>query len=126
MVNPALWAGGAALALPVAATVKAVVGRGGKPKAAAGGVEPRLDDADVDSSFVCERVCTSPRLMRRMGSLAKDATPNTCVTVCGTSQEDACTDACQRAVCTTVHQVPAWNEDCLKHCRLECQRGRTS
>ena len=56
----------------------------------------------------------------------QDATPNTCVTVCGTSQEDACTDACQRAVCTTVHQVPAWNEDCLKHCRLECQRGRTS
>ena len=31
----------------------------------------RLDDASADPVFVCERVCTSPRLMRRMGGLAK-------------------------------------------------------
>jgi hypothetical protein len=31
----------------------------------------RLEDAGADPSFVCERVCTSQRLMRRMGSLAK-------------------------------------------------------
>jgi hypothetical protein len=55
----------------------------------------------------------------------QDATPNTCVTVCGTSSVDACTDACQRAVCTTVHQVPAWNDNCLSRCSTECQRGRT-
>jgi hypothetical protein len=120
-------------------------------------------------SFVCERVCTSPRLLRRMGGLSKvrkrerngkregrtcpgrvypgprralpcvgevarredaprdrgretqktqpassslpllllaqDPTPNTCVTVCGTSGEDACLDACARAVCGNMHQV---------------------
>lgn len=32
----------------------------------------RLDDAEPDPGFVCERVCTSQRLMRRMGSLAKE------------------------------------------------------
>lgn len=37
----------------------------------------------TDPSFVCERVCTSDRLLRRMGGLSKDPTPNTCVTVCG-------------------------------------------
>lgn len=124
MVAP--WWAGAALALPAAATLKAMVGRGGKPKAVQSGIDARLDDAEPDPSFVCERVCTSQRLMRRMGSLAKDATPDTCVTVCGTSTVDACTDACQRAVCATVHQVPAWNDNCLSRCSSECQRGRTS
>ena len=57
---------------------------------------------------------------------------------------DACTEACQRAVCVNTHQVrfaafanavahqpclasqvPAWNDQCLKRCTLECQRGRT-
>lgn len=58
---------------------------------------------------------------------------------------DACTEACQRAVCLNTHQVcapalcwtrctltvprttqvPAWNDQCLKRCTLECQRGRT-
>jgi len=73
-------------------------------------------DEGTEPNFVCERVCTSDRLMRRMGGLAKvcasasselaplswplgstyeetlsfisfsqDATPNTCVTVCGVS-----------------------------------------
>lgn len=62
-------------------------------------------DGGADPAFVCERVCTSPRLLRRMGGLSKDPTPNTCVTVCGTSGEDACVDACQRAVCANMHQV---------------------
>lgn len=124
MVHPAYY--GAALILPAAATVKSLVGRGSKPKQDQEGKDARLDETAVaDPSFVCERVCTSQRLMRRMGSLAKDATPNTCVTVCGTSSVDACTDACQRAVCTTMHQVPAWNDNCLSRCSNECQRGRT-
>jgi hypothetical protein len=37
----------------------------------------------TEPTFVCERVCTSDRLLRRMGGLSKDPTPNTCVTVCG-------------------------------------------
>ena len=79
----------------------------------------------TDPNFICERVCTSNRLMRRMGGLAKDITPNTCVTVCGVSPLDACTEACQQAVCTSMHQVPAWNEACISRCSTECQkRGR--
>jgi hypothetical protein len=39
---------------------------------------------------------------------------------------DACTDACQRAVCSIPHQVPAWNDSCLKRCTAECLKGRAS
>jgi hypothetical protein len=39
---------------------------------------------------------------------------------------DACTDACQRAVCSTPHQVPAWNDACLKRCTEQCLKGRAS
>lgn len=42
--------------------------------------------------------------------LAQDPTPNTCVTVCGTSGEDACLDACARAVCGNMHQVRGGRE----------------
>jgi len=59
-----------------------------------------------------------------MGGLAKDVTPNTCVTVCGVSRLDSCTDACQRVVCNNVHQVPAWNDNCLKRCTTECIRAK--
>ena len=31
----------------------------------------RQDDLGTDPSFTCERVCTSPQLLRRMGGLAK-------------------------------------------------------
>jgi len=79
----------------------------------------------TDPDFICERVCTTNRLMRRMGGLAKDITPNTCVTVCGVSALDSCTEACQQAVCTSMHQVPAWNEACITRCSTECQRGRS-
>ena len=40
--------------------------------------------------------------------------------------QDACNEACQRAVCTNLHQVPAWNDACLKRCTTECLRGRAS
>jgi len=155
---------------------------------------------DEDSPFVCERVCTSDRLLKKLGSLAKEPTRDTCVTVCGVSgnsvgsaasmtviaaphkcnpgatsspalpaahafnlkclfvsacelqflmmttclvqpvmppavsctcpctpaAHDACTDACQRAVCSIPHQVPAWNDSCLKRCTAECLKGRAS
>ncbi|RMZ55647.1 hypothetical protein APUTEX25_000230 [Auxenochlorella protothecoides] len=86
----------------------------------------KLDSTGSDPSFVCERVCTSDRLMRRLGGLAKDATPNTCVTVCGTSSQDACASACTRSVCTNLHQVPAWNDTCIERCSSECVRGRSA
>lgn len=127
---------------------------------------PCRSEEGSDPTFVCERVCTSDRLLRRMGGLSKDPTPNTCVTVCGISGQsflpfgpcatagslhanlqsipqpcgdwangqchmrsvwltwalfrhaatDSCEDACQRAVCANMHQVPAWNQSCLKRC----------
>lgn len=59
-------------------------------------------------------------------TLLQDATPNTCVTVCGVSARDACAEACQRSVCVVPHQVPAWNEACQKRCVQECLKGRAS
>ena len=44
----------------------------------------------TDPSFTCERVCTSDRLLRRMGGLSKDPTPHTCVTVCGVGGMPPC------------------------------------
>lgn len=117
----AWWA--AAVAVP-AIVLKGVLG-GGKPKPKRDDLRDRLQDG-TDPTFACERVCTSDRLLRRMGGLSKDATHNTCVTVCGVSSIDACTDACQRAVCTNMHQVPAWNEACQKRCTAECLRGKAS
>ncbi len=49
------------------------------------GTQLRRSEEGSDPTFVCERVCTSDRLLRRMGGLSKDPTPNTCVTVCGIS-----------------------------------------
>ncbi|KAK9795212.1 hypothetical protein WJX73_001275 [Symbiochloris irregularis] len=117
----AWWAAG--LAVPALAIKGLVNGRGKQNTEAL--EPPRLEEGS-DPSFLCERVCTSNRLLRRMGGLSKDPTPNTCVTVCGTSATDACTEACQRAVCTSLHQVPAWNDACLKRCTTECLRGRAS
>lgn len=39
---------------------------------------------------------------------------------------DACVEACQRSVCSIPHQVPAWNEACLKRCTAECMKGRAA
>lgn len=115
------WAAG--LALPALLLSRGTSSRG-KPKGDAEDAISSRPDEGNDPSFICERVCTSDRLMRRMGGLSKDPTPNTCVTVCGISATDACEDACQRAVCGNMHQVPAWNDSCLKRCTSECLRGR--
>ncbi|QHO32135.1 uncharacterized protein DS421_8g247290 [Arachis hypogaea] len=57
-----------------------------------------------DEIFVCERVCTSKRMLKKVGSFSKDPIPDTCVTVCGVSDLDACADACARTVCVNQHQ----------------------
>ncbi|XP_061356805.1 uncharacterized protein At5g64816 [Gastrolobium bilobum] len=73
-----------------------------------------------DEIFVCERVCTSKRMLKKVGSFSKDPIPDTCVTVCGVSDLDACADACARTVCVNQHQVPNWNDICLRRCQSEC------
>ncbi|KAF2311727.1 hypothetical protein GH714_026408 [Hevea brasiliensis] len=70
-----------------------------------------------DEIFVCERVCTSKRMLKKVGALSKDPTIDTCVTVCGVSELDACADACARTVCVNQHQVPNWNDVCLRSYR---------
>ncbi|GLI65682.1 hypothetical protein VaNZ11_009289 [Volvox africanus] len=83
-----------------------------------------LDDDWATLRFVCERVCVSEKLVQIVGPGAKDAIPGNCVTVCGISAVDACTEACQRAVCVTPSTVPAWNEACTKRCTAECIRTK--
>ncbi|KAB5568762.1 hypothetical protein DKX38_002555 [Salix brachista] len=76
-----------------------------------------------DEIFVCERVCTSKRMLKKVGALSKDPTIDTCVTVCGVSELDACADACARTVCVSQHQVPNWNDICLRRfvdMRMNC------
>ncbi|KAG4997832.1 hypothetical protein AAZX31_10G179600 [Glycine max] len=87
--------------------------------------EQRLQSArgrerSSDEIFVCERVCTSKRMLKKVGSFSKDPIPDTCVTVCGASDLDACADACARTVCVNQHQVPNWNDICLRRCQSEC------
>ncbi|KAJ0046772.1 hypothetical protein Pint_05663 [Pistacia integerrima] len=65
---------------------------------------------ELHDIFVCERVCTSKRMLKKVDALAKDPAIDTCVTVCGVSAIDACADACMRAVCVNQHQVPNWND----------------
>ncbi|WRX31233.1 hypothetical protein QQP08_023720 [Theobroma cacao] len=72
--------------------------------------------------FVCERVCTSKRMLQKVGSVSKDPTTDSCVTVCGVSEVDACADVCARTVCVNQHQVPNWNDSCLRRCQSECLR----
>lgn len=79
-----------------------------------------------DEIFVCERVCTSKRMLKKVGAFSKDPIPDTCVTVCGVSELDACADACARTVCVNQHQVPNWNDICLRRCQSECLRLSTS
>ena len=40
--------------------------------------------------LVCERVCTSKRMLIKVGAFSKDPVADTCVTVCGVSELDAC------------------------------------
>lgn len=83
-------------------------------------------DKSSDELFVCERVCTSKRMLKKVGAFSKEPTPDTCVTVCGVSELDACADACARTVCVNQHQVPNWNDTCLKRCQSECLRLSSS
>lgn len=77
-----------------------------------------------NDTFVCERVCTSKRMLNKVGGFSKDPTPNTCVTVCGASELDACAEACARTVCVNQHHVPNWNDICQRRCENECLRLR--
>ncbi|KAL2528076.1 hypothetical protein Fot_20677 [Forsythia ovata] len=77
-------------------------------------------EKSADDIFVCERVCTSKRMLKKVGAFSKDPIPDTCVTVCGVSELDACSDACARTVCVNQHQVPNWNDVCLRRCQSEC------
>ncbi|KAF9682469.1 hypothetical protein SADUNF_Sadunf05G0112100 [Salix dunnii] len=87
-----------------------------------GADEQRLKSArgrekSSDEIFICERVCTSKRMLKKVGALSKDPTVDTCVTVCGVSELDACADACARTVCVNQHQLPNWNDICLRRCQ---------
>ncbi|CAL9001213.1 unnamed protein product, partial [Prunus brigantina] len=93
--------------------------------------EQRLKSArgrekNSDEIFVCERVCTSKRMLKKLGAFSKDPIPDTCVTVCGVSELDACADACARTVCVNQHQVPNWNDICLRRCQSECLKLSSS
>jgi hypothetical protein len=81
-------------------------------------------DGALEPGFVCERVCASDRLLRRLGGTAREPARGSCVTVCGASSRDACAEACQRAVCSVPHRVPAWNDACVRRCAAECLKGR--
>lgn len=68
-------------------------------------------------SFVCERVCTSKRMMNKIGAPPEDA----CVTVCAPSQLDACVNACVKSIGNNQqHEVPNWNHACFPRCQSEC------
>jgi hypothetical protein len=67
-----------------------------------------------DKVFVCERICTSKWMLKKVDAFSKDPILETCVTICGVSELDAC------AVCVNQHLVPNSNEVCLKRCQSEC------
>ncbi|WOK92132.1 hypothetical protein Cni_G00823 [Canna indica] len=115
----------------VAATVPAIVGGHAIRVKRRRAEEQRLKSArgrekNSDEIFVCERVCTSKRMLKKVGAFSKDPILDTCVTVCGVSELDACTDACARTVCVNQHQVPNWNDICLKRCQSECLKLSSS
>lgn len=83
------------------------------------------DNKGSTDQFVCERVCTSKRMLGRVGAFSKDPTPDTCVTVCGVSEVDACSEACSRSVCANAHHVPNWNDICLRRCQSQCLKAST-
>ncbi|KAJ7555928.1 hypothetical protein O6H91_05G109300 [Diphasiastrum complanatum] len=79
--------------------------------------------SDGADPFVCERVCTSKRMLKRVGAYSRDNEPDTCVTVCGASAVDACVDACSRTVCLIPHHVPNWNDICIRRCQNQCLKS---
>ena len=72
---------GAAIAVPVIFVQGLVSGRSRVKKVESEGRGFR--DADgLDPSFCCERVCTSDRLLRRLGTLAKARRMRRCLPRC--------------------------------------------
>ncbi|GMP84420.1 hypothetical protein CsSME_00037958 [Camellia sinensis var. sinensis] len=71
-----------------------------------------------DDIFVCERVCTSKRMLKKVGSFSKDPIPDTCVTVCGVSELDACSDACARTSICVLDSSLCANLRCLESISL--------
>ncbi|KAF3326495.1 hypothetical protein FCM35_KLT08125 [Carex littledalei] len=115
----AIWWPLLGAAVPALLAGQAIIGK------IRGDEENRLKTArgrgkNSDEVFVCERVCTSKRMLKKVGALSKDPMPDTCVTVCGVSELDSCADACARTVCVNQYQVPNWNDTCLKRCQSEC------
>ncbi|GLJ33367.1 hypothetical protein SUGI_0671290 [Cryptomeria japonica] len=78
-----------------------------------------------EKHFFCERVCTSQRMLNKVGGVSKDLPHNTCVTVCGASELDSCTDACTRAVCANDYHLPNWSDVCLRRCQNQCLKLRS-
>lgn len=115
------WAviGAAIPAVAVQQVVKATRRKSEEEPLKVGGPEKNPNDI-----FVCERVCTSKRMLNKVGDFSKKPTPDTCVTVCGVSELDACTDACARTVCANQHHLPNWNDICLRRCQNQCLRLR--
>ncbi|KAE8700103.1 putative WRKY transcription factor 51-like [Hibiscus syriacus] len=58
------------------------------------------------------------RMKKRHAEEQRNPIPDTCVTVCGVSEPDVCSDACARTVCVNQHQ----NDICLRRCQSECLR----
>ncbi|MCL7024490.1 hypothetical protein MKW94_022873 [Papaver nudicaule] len=54
-------------------------------------------------------------MLKRIGAFSKNPTP----------ELDACSDACARMVCVNQHQVPNWNDICLRRCQSECLKLST-
>ncbi|THG11854.1 hypothetical protein TEA_000409 [Camellia sinensis var. sinensis] len=95
-------------------------------------VEGLVDVASMDSQTEAEMVQSHSsnglgqafRIKRRHSEERRikgaRARKKTCVTVCGVSELDACSDACARTVYVNQHQVPNWNDICLRRCQSEC------
>ncbi|XRB01745.1 GTPase [Pycnococcus provasolii] len=83
------------------------------------------DDPHSHSLFVCERVCASNKLIKRLGWISKDPSVGACMTVCADNEQEACTEACAQVMCADSHEVPAWNDACVKRCTAECTKFRT-
>ena len=74
-------------------------------------------------TFACK--CWGWRNCSKLAHLYKISNLHHSSVMCGAGM-DACEDACQRAVCANMHQVPAWNDACLRKCTSECARGRAA
>ncbi|KAL8481615.1 hypothetical protein ACS0TY_027395 [Phlomoides rotata] len=76
-----LWTLLGAAALPVVIAGKALRTKARHAE------EQRIQSArgrekSADEIFVCERVCTSKRMLKKVGAFSKDPIPDTCVTPC--------------------------------------------